>query len=56
MISVIIPTFNRAPFLKKAIGSVLSQGLQDLELIVVDDGSKDNTEKEGEEYLRLLVT
>lgn len=43
MISVIIPTFNRAPFLKKAIESVLSQAYQDFELIVVDDGSGDDT-------------
>ena len=43
MISVIIPTFNRSAFLEKAIGSVLSQGYQDLELIVVDDGSEDDT-------------
>jgi len=43
MISVIIPTFNRSAFLKKAIESVLSQGYQDLELIVVDDGSEDDT-------------
>ena len=45
MISVIIPTYNRAPFLKKAIESVLSQTYQDFELIVVDDGSKDETSR-----------
>lgn len=43
MVSVVIPTFNRAPFLKKVIESVLSQSYQDLELIVVDDGSQDKT-------------
>jgi len=43
MISVIIPTFNRSGFLKKAIESVLSQKYRDFELIVVDDGSEDDT-------------
>lgn len=45
MISVIIPTYNRLFFLKKAVKSVLSQSYRDLELIVMDDGSDDGTEK-----------
>ncbi len=45
MISIIIPTFNRAVFLKKAIESVVSQAYKDFELIVVDDGSEDETSK-----------
>ena len=41
--SVIIPLYNKAPYVAKAIGSVLSQTFTDFELIVVDDGSKDDS-------------
>ncbi len=43
LVSVIIPTFNRSACLGRAIDSVLSQTFTDLELIVVDDGSTDDT-------------
>lgn len=43
LVSVIIPTFNRAAILQRAISSVLSQDYSNIELIVVDDASTDNT-------------
>jgi len=45
MISIIIPTFNRYPFLEKTVESVLRQSLRDFELIIVDDGSDDGTKE-----------
>lgn len=43
LISVIIPTYNRLPFLREAFASVLAQTLSPNELIIVDDGSTDGT-------------
>ncbi len=42
-VSVIVPTYNAAHFVEKAIASVLEQTLEDLELILIDDGSTDQT-------------
>ena len=42
--SIILPVFNGQNYIKKAIGSVLNQSLNVFELIVVNDGSTDDTQ------------
>ena len=42
-VSVIIPTYNRAHLLRRALHSVLHQSYQNIEVIIVDDGSTDDT-------------
>lgn len=44
-VSIILPTYNRAHLVGRAIKSILDQTYQDFEIIVVDDGSIDNTEE-----------
>ncbi len=43
MFSIILPTFNRARLINRAIDSVIRQSFSDWELIIIDDGSKDDT-------------
>lgn len=43
-VSIIMPTYNRGWIIKRAIESILRQNFSDYEVIIVDDGSNDNTE------------
>lgn len=52
LVSVVMPVFNGAPFLHEAIQSILAQTLDDLELIVIDDGSTDKTHAIVEQHRR----
>ncbi len=50
--SVVIPTYNRWPLLREALTSVTQQTCQDLEIVVVDDGSTDETQEQVERMRR----
>lgn len=43
LVSVIIPTYNRAVYLKRAVESVLAQSYKNIELLIINDGSSDKT-------------
>ncbi|MCY6353988.1 glycosyltransferase [Clostridium sp. ZS2-4] len=50
MVSIIIPTLNSKQYISQAIQSILNQSYKDYEIIIVDDGSADNTYEELKKY------
>ncbi|VDG72429.1 family 2 glycosyl transferase [Clostridium carnis] len=54
MVSVIIVVYNGEKYIKEAIDSVLNQTYKDIEVIVVDDGSTDNTREIVKEYEKII--
>ncbi|AGC39693.1 hypothetical protein AWM61_02200 [Riemerella anatipestifer] len=49
-VSVIVPVYNVERFLKKCLDSLVNQTLEDIEIIVVNDGSKDSSQAIITEY------
>jgi len=52
LVSVVIPTQNRAELLKRAVKSVIKQTYTEWEIIIIDDASADNTRQTAEEYIK----
>jgi glycosyltransferase involved in cell wall biosynthesis len=52
LISVIVPVYNTAPYLSKCLDSILAQSHRDLEIILIDDGSEDNSGAICDEYAK----
>ena len=53
LISVIMPAYNVEEYIEKSIDSVLQQTYTNWELIIINDGSMDNTKKIVENYLHI---
>lgn len=61
-ISVLIPLYNHSAYVEQCLDSVLAQGPEDIELLLIDDGSKDNgfeialrwKERHGEKFKRIM--
>ena len=49
-VSIIIPVYNTAPYLRECLDSVVNQTLKDIEIIIVDDGSTDGSTEICKEY------
>ena len=50
-VSVIVPIFNVAPYLKECLDSLIAQTYTNLQIILINDGSTDNSESIAESYL-----
>ncbi|MDQ6977908.1 MAG: glycosyltransferase family A protein, partial [Ghiorsea sp.] len=55
LVSIIIPTYNYAEYVHKAVESALNQTYQNIEIIVVDDGSTDNTAAVMQAYAEQVI-
>ena len=51
LISIIVPVYNCEEYIEKCIDSILHQTYQNFELIVINDGSKDNTLEKLKKYI-----
>ena len=51
-ISVIVPVYNVEEYLGKCLNSLVNQTLKDIEIIIVNDGTKDNSEKIINKFLK----
>ena len=55
LVSVVIPAYNREKLLPRALESVWIQNFDDIEIVIVDDGSSDNTQNFLEELQKKTI-
>lgn len=53
LLSIIVPVYNTAKYLEKCLDSIVNQTLKDIEIIVINDGSKDQSDKILEKYEKM---
>jgi len=51
-VSVIVPVYNVEDYIEKCLNSLVNQTLEDIEIIIVNDGSKDSSKEKIEKYLK----
>lgn len=51
MISVIVPIYNSEKYLERCISSIIAQSFSDIEILLIDDGSKDKTAEICKKYV-----
>ena len=51
-VSIVVPVYNAEKFLKRCLEPLVNQTLQEIEILCVDDGSKDNSAKMIDEYAK----
>ena len=54
-VSIVIPTYNRSDYIVDTVNSVFAQGMQDFELIIINDGSTDDTEEKLAPFMDRIV-
>ena len=56
LVSIIIPLYNAAPYIEETLDSVLASSYRPIEVVVVDDGSKDDSLRVAETYCQKHTT